>query len=118
MTKFDYTKSRATAEKLIAKFGQTGTLRRETASSTAYDPTITTNDYTVTLVDLDYDETQLSGTLITRGDRLVYLSTIGLAIVPANGDKILIGGVEHAILDVKPLQPSGTIVLWELQARR
>lgn len=118
MTKFDYIKSRATAQKLIDKFGQTGALRRVSASGPAYDPIMTTNDYTVTLVDLDYDETQLSGTLITRGDRLVYLSTAGLSIVPANGDKILIGGVEHAILDVKPLQPGGTIVFWELQARR
>lgn len=118
MTTFDYLKSRATAEKLIAKFGQTGALRRVSASGPAYDPITTTNDYTVKLVDLDYDETQISGTLITRGDRRVYLSTIGLSIVPANGDKILIGGVEHAILGVKPLQPSGTIVFWELQARK
>ncbi|MEY9719766.1 hypothetical protein ABIA22_002256 [Sinorhizobium fredii] len=118
MASFDYVRARSTAERLIARFGQAGLLVRFTASGPSYDPTLTPTPYACTLVDLDVDEELIDGTLILRGDRTVYLSTAGLTIVPALSDKIMIGGAEHVIIDVQPLQPGGTVIFWQLQARK
>jgi hypothetical protein len=118
MAGFDYVKTRATAERLIAKFGQQGQLRRILTSGPDYDPVQTSEDFACTLVDLDHTQAHIGDTLIQRGDRMVYLSTAGLSIVPALADRLVIAGVEHAIVDVQPLSPGGTAVLWQLQARR
>lgn len=118
MPTFDYARARATAEKLIAKFGQAGVIRRVTTSGPDYDPIISTEDHACTLVDLDYDERQIDGTLIMRGDRMVYLSTKGLSIRPELSDKVVIGDVEHAIKNVMPLAPGGVTVFFQLQARK
>ena len=118
MAAFDYDKTRAMAERLIAKFGQKGSLRRITNSGPDYDPVQTSEDFTCSLVDLDHSEVHIGDTLIQRGDRIVYLSTEGLSITPTLADKMLIGGVEHAIVDIQPLSPGGRVVFWQLQVRR
>lgn len=118
MAGFDYVKTRATAERLIARFGQQAQLRRITASGPDYDPVQTSEDFASMLVDLDHTQAHVGDTLIQRGDRMVYLSTAGLSIVPVLSDRLLIAGVEHAIIDVQPLAPGGTTVLWQLQVRR
>jgi len=118
MAQFDYARARSTAERLIARFGQSGAIQRIVNSGPSYDPVQTTTDYACTLVDLDVDERNIDGTLIQRGDRMVYLSTAGLSIVPVLSDKVLIGGVLHAIVSVQPLQPAGTVVMWQIIARK
>jgi hypothetical protein len=118
MAGFDYPKTRATAERLIARFGQQGQLRRITVSGPDYDPVQTSEDFACTLVDLDYAQAHIGDTLIQRGDGMVYLSTADLPIVPALADRLLIAGVEHAIVDMQRLSPGGTAVLWQLQVRR
>lgn len=118
MAGFDYAKARSTAERLIARFGQPGIVRRFTNAGTTYDPEMTPTDYPCTLVDLDIDERSIDGALIKRGDRTVYLSTAGLSIRPELADKVEIVGVEHAILNVMPLAPGGTNIMFQLQARR
>lgn len=118
MAAFDYGKARATAERLIAKFGQKGILRRITSTGPDYDPVQTSEDFACSLVDLDHSQAHIGDTLIQRGDRIIYLSTEGLSIMPTLADKVLIGGVEHAIVDIQPLSPGGTVVFWQLQVRR
>lgn len=118
MAGFDYDKSRATAERLIAKFGQQGSLRRIVNSGPGYDPIQAGEDFACMLVDLDHSQAHVGDTLIERGDRMVYLSTAGLSITPTLADRLLIGGVEHAIVDIQPLSPGGTVVFWQLQVRR
>lgn len=118
MAGFDYTRSRGTAIKLIAKFGQVGAIRRTTVSGPDYDPVTTDEDFPCRLVDLDVEESSIDGTLVLRGDRTVYLSTEGLNIDPLRTDCVLISGVPHTIVEVKPLQPGGLVVFWELLARK
>ncbi|SCB25379.1 hypothetical protein [Rhizobium multihospitium] len=118
MTAFDYDKARVTAERLIAKFGQKVLLRRITSVGPDYDPVQTSEDFPCSLVDLDQTQAHVADTLIHRGDRMVYLSTEGLSVTPTLADKVLIGGVEHAIIDIQPLSPGGTVVFWQLQVRR
>jgi hypothetical protein len=118
MAAFDYDKIRVTAERLIAKFGQKGSLRRITNSGPDYDPVQASEDFACSLVDLDHSQVNVADTLIQRGDRMVYLSTEGLSITPTLADKLLIGGIEYAIVDIQPLSPGGAVVLWQLQVRR
>lgn len=106
------------AERLIAKFGQKGSLRRISHSGAEYDPVQTSEDFPCSLVDLDYSRANVAETLIQQGDRMVYLSTEGLSIIPTLSDKVLIGGVEQAIVDIQPLSPGGMVVFWQLQVRR
>ncbi|NLR96623.1 hypothetical protein HGP17_07230 [Rhizobium sp. P38BS-XIX] len=118
MVAFDYDRTRATAARLIARFGQKGSLRRITNTGPDYDPVQTSEDFDCSLVDLDQSQAHVADTLIQRGDRMVYLSTEGLSITPMLSDRLLIGGVEHAIVDIQPLSPGGTVVFWQVQVRR
>ena len=117
MAGFNYARARATAERLINRYGQDGAIRRIVESGPAWDPVLTPEDMACRLVDLNYEEKNIDGTLIKRGDRMVYLSTAGLTIEPQLSDKVLIGGVEHSIQNVLPLSPGGIIVFWQIQAR-
>lgn len=118
MTAFDYARSKATADRLIARFGQSATLRRQTNTGTSYQPTITTTDYACTIVVLDYDLREIDGARVLATDKKVLLAKGSLAIEPTTADKLLIGGVAHSLIDVRPLSPAGTVVLYQLQARR
>ncbi|MGN6774256.1 hypothetical protein [Rhizobium sp.] len=118
MAAFDYDRARATAMRLIAKFGQKGSLRRITNSGPDYDPVQASEDFPCSLVDLDQSQAHVADTLIQRGDRMVYLSTEGLSITPTLADRLLIAGTEYAIVDIQPLSPGGAVVFWQLQVRR
>lgn len=118
MASFDYTRTRATAERLISRFGQTGALRRTTSSTDPFNPTQTTTDYTCTCVVLDYSKRDIDGTLIKQTDQMVYLSTSGLTITPETTDRLVVGGAVLTVVNVNPLSPAGTVVFYELQVRR
>lgn len=114
MATFDYARSRATAERLIAKFGTTGTIRRTVQSGPSYDLVLTDTDYPCTLVTLEIDISKVDGTLIQQGDRMVYVSTQGLTIEVTVSDKLVIAGKEHVIKQCRPLSPAGLTVYYEL----
>lgn len=115
---FDYARTRATAERLIARFGQTGALRRTTSDADPFNPSQTTADHACTFAVLDYAKSMVDGTLIKQTDQMVYLSTSGLAITPETTDRLVVGGSPLTIVNVKPLSPAGTVLMWELQVRR
>ena len=120
MTAFDYARPKATADRLITRYGQTATLRRPTTSGgTSYNPgTVTNADHACTIAVLDYSSREVDGTRIQRTDRKVLMAKASLSIEPATTDKLEIGVDELKIVDVKPLSPAGTVVFWELQVRR
>lgn len=114
---FNYTRSRATAENLIKKFGQPATLVRTVSGGTPYDPVTDMVDYPCTIVVQDYADALIDGTRIKRGDKKVMVSTKGLTVEPATSDALVIGTTSHEVVMVKPLSPGGTVVMWEIQAR-
>lgn len=118
MTGFDYGKSRATADRLLKRYGQAGAIRRTADTGTAWDPTVTTTDHAAIFAVMDYAENMVDGTRILATDKLVYLSAKGLTIEPTPSDVMVIGGAAYAIVNVKPLAPAGVVVLYEIQARR
>jgi hypothetical protein len=121
MAAFDYAAMALSADDLLVEFGAAATLTRTTAG--AYDPetgtstpeTVTTQN--VTAVCIDYAAEFIDGSLIQRGDKQVFLSPKDIT-APAAGDKFTWQGAEYSVIAVTPLSPAGTVVLYELQARR
>jgi hypothetical protein len=118
---FDYQRARQTADRLLTKFGQSATLRQtSTTGGVPWDPgsgTTTTTDTTVTLAVTDYTVAEIDGTLIQAGDRRAYISAEGTVAAPALTDTLIVGGINYSVVAVKPLNPGGTVVMWEVQAR-
>lgn len=117
MSLFNYAGMSETAKRLIARFGKSGTIRRTTSSGDPFNPTQTTTDYACILVVLEFANKDIDGTLIRQTDRMVYVSTAGLTITPAVTDKIIINTAPLSIINVKPLQPGDTVLMYELQCR-
>lgn len=121
MAGFNYVKSKATAARLLAKFGQKGALLRMTlGTGSGNKPGKPTYPATpVDLVVLDYSDDQRDGVRVTMKDRLIYLSTSGLSFEPSIKDRIRdAAGIEYEIIPpIKPLNPGGTVVFYEVQGR-
>jgi len=62
-----------------------------------------------------YPFDMIDGTLIRATDKRVMVSAVGA--VPTTADKLEIDGVDHAIVMVKPLAPSGVPLFYECQCR-
>ena len=118
MNGFEYARLQATAHRLIAKFGQTGTVTRLVNSGTSYDPIQTPVEYPCQLVVLEYEDSKIDGTLIKRSDKMIYVSMAGLASGLEQSDKIAVGTDEYSIESLTPLNPAGTVLYWEVQGRR
>lgn len=116
----NYSNLKVTARVLLKKFGQSMTLTRDVAG--AYDPTTGSVSNTVqTFVDfgvvLPYSNgvSSIADSLIQTGDRQVFIQ---MSTEPKPTDKITIAGAVHNIVNVKPLEPAGVNVLYELQIRK
>ena len=114
---FNYANARATAERLIANFGQSATLTQTANTGTDYNPTLTETDYTCTLAVIDYKQSDIDGTVILKDDKKAIISTSGLTVTPTKADKLTIGGVVHDIVEIMPLSPAGIVIIWQAQIR-
>ena len=123
----NYAKNAASALRAITKAGQAAMLRRSTPGT--YDTetqitgaaTVSDSNCFVVLFDFELTESGASradGTLIQVGDKQILVPASGLAITPAPGDLVLVGGVTWTIQNVKEVNPAGTPILYELQGRR
>lgn len=110
---FDYSRAAATAQRLISRFGQSATLRQVTDGGDAWNPNPTETDTTIPCVDLNREVRDPSGTLTGETRRTLYIST-SAGVTPAKGDKVVIGGAEHEIAEVRTLAPGGTTVMHEV----
>ncbi|KRA63117.1 hypothetical protein [Rhizobium sp. Root651] len=113
-----YDEMREVAEEMIAEFGMPGAIRRSVKTGPDYDPEITETDYACTLVTMEYDDAKVDGTLIRKTDKMIYVSTAGLAITLADSDKLIAAGEVYAIENLKPLSPAGIVVYYEVHGRR
>jgi hypothetical protein len=109
---FDYSEDAATAIEMIAEFGRAMTLRSQTNSGTAWDPTIVNVDTAIVGVMLEY-EAHERDSLIQASDKKVLTTSS-----PTVAMKLIDGGVVYEIVSVKPLQPGDTVILSEIQARK
>ena len=121
MTSAFYTGLQSTAARLLGDKGMAMTLRKRAAS--AYDPaagaaTLTPTDYACTGAKFAFPALLIDGTTIRQGDQKVLLAAQGLAVEPEQGDVLLIAGVQWPVIEVKPIAPADTVVVWQLQVRR
>lgn len=110
MSTHDYSRNVATANKLIAKYGRSLTVERRAngvlVKATESDAVI-----------LDYTNDQIDGTRILRTDRQVFISVERLAFEPLPNDRLVVDGKSLIIVTIKPLNPAGVVVFYELQVR-
>ncbi|MFP5078307.1 hypothetical protein ACLE20_13445 [Rhizobium sp. YIM 134829] len=113
-----YARLQATAERLIAKFGQSGTLTRSAKPDAVEGGEPVGTPYTVTLVPMTYEAREIDGTLIKVGDVKLYLSAVGLPIDPKPGDLVTANGKTFRIVNGDPNRYDGvTPVVHICQAR-
>lgn len=113
----DYTKPQATADRLIEKFGSTGAIRRTTNGGDEWAPTVTTTDYAAIICTPGYKLENRNATLIQAGDKVGLIAMKDLSITPTMADKVVIEDVAYSFVDLQPLRPAGTTVLYEFHAR-
>ncbi|WP_105430219.1 hypothetical protein [Neorhizobium sp. T6_25] len=113
-----YARLQETARRLIEKYGQLGTVTRITPPDPVEGGDGTETAYPAKLVPMTYDQRYIDGTNITTADRQVYISSVGIAIVPTPGDIVSAGGVTYHVLAEDPNNYDGiTNVVFIVQGR-
>jgi len=115
----NYSKSAASALKLLTKFGQNVTRRAYTIGT--YDPAtgLVTNTYADTtrkgvLFDFASGQTLERGTLIQTGDKRLYVDA-SATISPQ--DHFIVDTIEYTIVSIGELKPAGTSILFDIHLR-
>lgn len=120
----EYDSAIAMALRLITKKGQTATLRNFTAVAPAdankpWKPGVSTPvNQTPKMVFLDYEQKFIDGAVIKMGDQRVFIPASGLTAAPTVEGLILRGSEVWKIKAVKPLNPAGDPIMYEVQARQ
>jgi hypothetical protein len=118
MTNPLYARMQATAQRLIAKYGQAGTVTRLTPPDPVNGGDPVETAYPAMLVPMTYDARYINGTTITTADRQLYISSVGLAIEPTVGDLVSAGGVQYHVIAADPNNYDGvTNVVFIVQGR-
>lgn len=115
-----YDRLAATADRLLAYYGQQATLRRIVEG--AYDPATATtptvnNDTSVRAALFGYDDNQIDGTRVLQGDRRAAIAPSLVVVPPAPGDQVLVGGETLRVISAKQINPAGKAVLYIAQVR-
>jgi hypothetical protein len=127
---FNYARPKATAARLVAKFGQPCTIRRASSEpdepqnpwEEPADPANDPVDYQVVAIEDVRDIRDMNGTLIGTQKRTLTIDATG--VQPLKSDVIAVGvakadvaadTVFEEIIAVKPLAPSGVALLYELE---
>lgn len=114
---YNYAPIRATAERLIARFGQAATLVKPGAmTGPEWDPVPAAPvEYAITAVDENQMQRNQSGTLIGEAVHALIISTAA-GVTPDPADRVrLADGRDLEIIDVRSTSPGGMVVLYEVQ---
>lgn len=120
MAGFDYTRIRTSAYAKLKKYGMAATLRREVKTGEdEWNPGPTTvEDHDIVALLGSFSERMIDGITVKYGDRRVYVGVDGLGdFVPTVEDKLVLGAIEYAIINVILVAPGGIPVMYEIQAR-
>lgn len=127
MSRFDYARLRATADRLIDRFGKPATLTRKVRAAPSEggpryewdEPSEGEPDAVpipITVVE-DKATTRYSrddaGALIPRSVRVLMITASGEA--PRMGDTITLADGPHEIARLAPLEPGDTVLLYEVE---
>lgn len=121
MAEFDYARAKSTADRLIARFGQAGALRRTTYTGSPTNPvgSVTETTAPITLVVLPIDATQtgqdVGDTTIRTTDSRIYAAVAG--VTPATGDRLETANGTFVVLRCNVLAPAGSAVMYDIVGR-
>lgn len=129
MTAYNYATPKASAHRMLTRYGQTVTLSRHTIGS--YDPstgsstdTVTTQTATGIIFEWgrnssspSYGESNIDTSLILSGDKQLYLSPTGITTPIVNDTITDVNGKSYTIIVVKELAPAGVTILIECNIR-
>jgi hypothetical protein len=114
---YNYGPIRATATRLLQRFGFNAKLRRRAASN-GWEPGATVTDVAITAVFDNYKTIERDGTLIQQGDRRIYF-TAPSSITPNAGDQIVVGADDpYSVVSVEAIEPGAVVLLYVAQVRR
>lgn len=115
---FDYSGLLATSNRLIESFGKSATLIKPgTATGPDYDPQPGEPvESSITLVEVDWKQMYRSETLVQTGDKFWLVSADGDE--PTLEDKISLSGTEYQLVNIEPLKPGPTLMMYTVHARR
>jgi hypothetical protein len=113
------TSLRATASKLMAKFGGTATIRRVTTGT--YNPVTGTasesiSDTTVKGVVEDVNAREVND-LVQAGDRRLTIAAADVNATPTTADKVVISSVVHQVIRVTTIEQDNQPITYELILR-
>jgi len=113
-----YARLQATAQRLIAKYGQTGTVTRISEPDPIEGGEPVPTPYAATLVPMAYSAQEIDGTETLSGDMQIYISSVGLAIEPKPGDLVAASGKTFRVIKADPNNYDGlTNVVFIVQGR-
>ena len=103
------------ATDMIDEFGRAMILRKYTISGTDYAPIKTPVDSPVTGVVTTFKRSDIDGTLIREGDKMILIDS---AIEPSKADSVIDEGFVYEVVDIIDITPGDTSILYKLHVRK
>lgn len=121
MTGYDYSRAKATADRLINRFGKANKavlLEPAGQIGKSFDPiALAPTEHLCRVVALEYRAREVDGTTILSTDKRFYVAVEDLQITPKTSWVLVVDGVKYRIMDVNTLQPGDVVIMWDLQCR-
>jgi hypothetical protein len=118
MTNPLYTRLQGTADRMVSKFGNPGTIITVSTPGQVEGGEPVPVSHACRLVTMAYDQRYINGSTILAGDVQIYISAIGLDIEPQVGMQVSAGGKTYLIVNIDPNRFDGqTPVVYVCQAR-
>ena len=121
---FDYSRLKATADRLIANFGKTANLIKKTKSGPKYAPVTTETTHAVTIVDLgnksicfkDGRASQVrEGANVVETERTLLMAVNDGTVVPVSKDCIIVDNETLVIWEVETVKPGSTTLVYNIK---
>ena len=121
---FDYSRLKATADRLIANFGKSASLIKKTKSGPKYAPVVTEVGHPVTVVDLgnksigfkDGRASQVrEGANVVELERTLLMAVNDGTIVPRAKDCLIVDNETLVIWQVEIVKPGSTSLLYNIK---
>jgi hypothetical protein len=102
MTNPLYTRLQATAERLIASYGQAGTVTRYALPDPVFGGEPQAFPHPAKVFPDVYEAREIDGSVIKTGDVKLYISAVGLPITPEANDTVTCNGKDYRIIIADP----------------
>lgn len=113
----DYARLQAVAIRLIDENGKAGTIVRSTLTGPPHAPTVTEAPYACRLVETDNKATNWPDSLLQVGDRMGLISPDVSVTLDRLSDRVVIDGARLSLIELRALNPGGTLMLYKFLAR-